>query len=270
VAGGRDAARAGVAARFRLRYGRRMARRRGLLACAVTLASLPLALLAGSRPAGGASTEAGVPARGAAVFQARQCWSCHALDAAGSTGKSGPDLDRWLGPHAAQLEVPAEELAARRIAYGGTGMTAYARDLTPEELADLVAFVVGRPVSIAVGGLSPLRPAPAPPPETNASPRTIPRWVARKRLRGAAARGAAVFGREGCLSCHRYLGAGRARFGGPNLTNGGPTKRTTAATVAYLRSPAQHANPLMPGYADLGPRNLRALAEFLAASRRPS
>jgi len=90
-----------------------MARRRGLLACAVTLASLPLALLAGSRPAGGASTEAGVPARGAAVFQARQCWSCHALDAAGSTGKSGPDLDRWLGPHAAQLEVPAEELAAR-------------------------------------------------------------------------------------------------------------------------------------------------------------
>jgi hypothetical protein len=26
----------------------------------------------------------------------------------------------------------------------------------------------------------------------------------------------------------------------------------------------------MPGYGDLGPRNLRALAEFLAASRRPS
>ena len=85
----------------------------------------------------------------------------HALDAAGSTGKSGPDLDRWLGPHAAQLRVSVEELAARRIAYGGTGMTAYARDLSPEELADLVAFVVGRPVSIVVAALSPLRPAPA-------------------------------------------------------------------------------------------------------------
>ena len=247
-----------------------MARHPGLLACAAALAALPLALFVGSRPAGGASSEAGVPARGAAVFQARQCWSCHALDAAGSTGKSGPDLDRWLGPHAAQLGVPVEELAARRIAYGGTGMTAYARDLAPGELADLVAFVVGRPVSVAVDGLSPLRRAPAPPPETNASARTIAGWVAQKRLRGAAARGAAVFGREGCLSCHRYLGAGRARFGGPELTNGGPTKRTTATTVAYLRSPARHANPLMPGYADLGSRDLRALAEFLAASRRPS
>lgn len=246
-----------------------MARRRGL-AIAVALGAVPLAILAGSRPAGGASAEAGVPGRGAAVFQARQCWSCHALDAAGSTGKSGPDLDRWLGPHAAQLRVSVEELAARRIAYGGTGMTAYTRDLSPAELADLVAFVVGRPVSIVVEALSPLRPAPVPPPETKAAPRAIASWVTRKRLSGSAARGAAVFGREGCLSCHRYLDAGRARFGGPALTNGGPTKRTTGATVAYLRSPSQHANPLMPGYADLGSRNLRALAEFLAASRRPS
>lgn len=246
-----------------------MARRR-VSAVAAALAAIPLALLVGSRPAGGASSEAGLPARGAAVFQARQCWSCHALDAAGSTGKSGPDLDRWLGPHAAQLRVSVEELAARRIAYGGTGMTAYTRDLSPGELADLVAFVVGRPVTIAVEGLSPLRPAPVPPPETKATPKTIAGWVARKRLSGGAARGAAVFGRAGCLSCHRYLDAGRTRFGGPALTSGGPTKRTTAATVAYLRSPARQANPLMPGYADLGPQNLRALAEFLAASRRPS
>ena len=244
--------------------------RRRLLAVAVVLVALPLAVLAATGPAGGTSSEAGVPARGAAVFQARQCWSCHALDAAGSTGKSGPDLDRWLAPHAAQLRVPVEELAARRIAYGGTGMTAYTRDLAPQELADLVAFVVGRPVSIAVAGLTPLRAAPAPPPDIKAPAATIARWVAQKRLRGAAARGATVFGREGCLSCHRYLDAGRARFGGPALTTGGPTKRTTAATIAYLRSPARQGNPLMPGYADVGSRNLRALAEFLVASRRPS
>jgi mono/diheme cytochrome c family protein len=244
--------------------------RRRLLAIAVALAALPLAALAVSGPAGGAPSEAGVPARGAAVFQARQCWSCHALDAAGSTGKSGPDLDRWLAPHAAQLRLPVEELAARRIAYGGTGMTAYARDLSPADLADLVAFVVGRPVSIAVDALTPLRPAPAPPPDTRASGATVGRWIARKRLSGAAARGATIFAREGCLSCHRYLDAGRARFGGPALTNGGPTTRTAAATVAYLTSPARRGNPLMPGYADLGLRNLRALAEFLAASRRPS
>ncbi len=244
-----------------------MARRLGL-AVAFAGVALSLAVLAGAERAGGASNEEGVPARGAAVFQARQCWSCHALDAAGSTGKSGPDLDRWLGPHAAQMRVSIEELAARRIAFGGTGMTPYVRDLSPEELVDLVAFVVGRPVSIAAANLTPLRTAPAPPPETTATPATVRGWVGRKGLRGSAARGASVFGREGCLSCHRYLGAGRARFGAPTLSNGAPTVRSVAATVAYLRSPAARGNPAMPGYADLGAGNLRSIAEFLAASRR--
>ncbi len=202
------------------------------------------------------------------MFQARQCWSCHALDAAGSTGKSGPDLDRWLGPHAAQMRLSVEELAARRIAYGGTGMPPFVRDLSPAELADLVAFVVGQPVSVAVAGLSPLPAAPAPPPETNATPRAIARWVAGKGLRGEAKRGAAVFGRQGCLSCHRYVRGGRSRFGAPELSNGGPTRRSVAATVAYLRAPARFGNRLMPGYGDLGTSNLRAIAEFLVASRR--
>ncbi|HEX6724456.1 MAG TPA: c-type cytochrome [Gaiella sp.] len=244
-----------------------MTRRHGL---AVVLAGvvLLLAVFAGAERAGGASSEDGAPAAGAAVFQAKQCWSCHALDAAGSTGKSGPDLDRWLGPHAAQMRLSVEELAARRIAYGGTGMPPYVRDVSPKELADLVAFVVGRPVSIAVDGLSPLPAAPVPPPETVATPKAVARWVAKKRLRGAAAHGAAVFGRQGCLSCHRYLGTGRSRFGGPELSSGAPTRRTMAATVAYLRAPARFGNRLMPGYGDLGAANLHAIAEFLAASRR--
>ena len=242
--------------------------RRHRLAVAVACVAASLGVLAGAEHAGGASSEDGVPSRGAGVFQERQCWSCHALDAAGSSGKTGPDLDRWLGPHAAQMRVSVEDLAARRIAFGGTGMTAYVRDLSPADLADLVAFVVGRPVSVAVAGLTPIPAAPAPPPDTNASRATIARWVARKGLKGPAARGAAAFGRNGCLSCHRYLGAGRARFGAPDLTNGGATARSAAATVAYLRSPARRGNRLMPGYADLGTTSLRAIAEFLAASRR--
>lgn len=244
-----------------------MARRSGLAASALA-AALSLAALVATGPAGGAAAEEGVPARGAAVFQSKQCWSCHALDAAGSTGKTGPDLDRWLRPHSAQMRVGVADLAARRIAYGGTGMPPYVQDLSAGELADLVAFVVGRPVSVAVDRLSPLPAAPVPPPETNASAATIAGWVARKRLRGIAARGAAVFGRHGCLSCHRYLAAGRSRFGGPVLTNGAPTTRTIAATVGFLRSPASRGKPKMPAYADLGAGNLRAVAEFLAASRR--
>jgi mono/diheme cytochrome c family protein len=238
---------------------------------ALVSVALAIAVLAGAERAAGTSADEGVPARGAAVFQAHQCWSCHALDAAGSTGKSGPDLDRWLAPHAAQMRLSVEELAARRIAFGGTGMPPYVRDLSPGELADVVAFVVGRPVSIAASGLSRLPAAPAPPPDIRATPAAVARWRAAKRLRGAAARGATVFGREGCLSCHRYLGSGRSRFGGPSLTNGGAKRRSVPALVRYLRAPDRFGNRLMPGYADLGSRDLRALAEFLAASkRRPS
>ena len=245
-----------------------MARRLGL-AVAFAGVALSLAVLAGAERAGGASTEEGVPARGAAVFQARQCWSCHALDAAGSTGKSGPDIDSWLGPHAAQMRLSVEELAARRIAFGGTGMPPYVRDLSPGELADLVAFVVGRPVSIAVAGLAPLRAAPAPPPETNAY---SGHDQAVGRAQGPARRRRPRGGRVRTSGLPRAVTATSARVArasaGPPLSNGGPTVRSVAATVAYLRSPAARGNPAMPGYADLGAGNLRAIAEFLAASRR--
>jgi mono/diheme cytochrome c family protein len=147
-------------------------------------------------------------------------------------------------------------------------MPAYVRELSAGELADLVAFLVGGPVTLTPDSVQPVRPAPVPPPETTASGATVARWKKTKRLNAPATRGARVFAREGCLSCHRYLGSGRSRFGGANLTNGAPTKRSVAGTVAYLADPARKGNPLMPGYRDLGTANLRAVATFLDASRR--
>lgn len=235
-----------------------------LAAVAIMLGALTLV-----GDAGGAAGEAGDPARGAAVFQSNQCWSCHAFAAAGSAkGKTGPDLDRWLRPHAAQLKLTPERLAAGRIAYGGRGMPAYVRELSTAELADLVAFLVDRPVALTTESVQPVRPAPVPPPETTASGATVARWKKTKRLNATATRGARAFAREGCLSCHRFLGSGRSRFGGGDLTNGAPTKRSIAGTIAYLADPARRGNPLMPGYRDLGTANLRAVAVFLEASRR--
>jgi mono/diheme cytochrome c family protein len=244
---------------------------RRALALAGSLAALAVGLgaLTIVGDAGGAASETGDPTRGAAVFQSKQCWSCHAFAAAGSAkGKSGPDLDRWLRPHAAQLKLTPERLAAGRITNGGRGMPAYVRELSAGELADLVAFLVGRSVSLTPESVQPVRPAPVPPPETTASSVTVARWKKAKRLNALATRGARVFAREGCLSCHRYLGSGRSRFAGGDLTNGTPTKRSIAGTVSYLSDPARSGNPLMPGYRDLGAANLRAVAAFLDASRR--
>lgn len=243
--------------------------RRALALLGVSAITLTSGVLIHARDAGGAATDVGDPARGAAVFQSKQCWSCHAFAAAGSSGrKSGPSIDRWLAPHAAQMRITPERLAAGRIAFGGRGMPAYTRELSAGELADLVAFVVGRQVTLAPNGTSPVPTAPVPPPETTASAATVARWTKTKRLRGRAVRGARVFAGEGCLSCHRFLGSGRSRFGGADLSDGGPARLLPPAAVAYLIDPARKGNPLMPGYRDLGRADLRALAALLDAARR--
>ena len=220
----------------RVRYGRGMARRLGL-AVAFAGVALSLAVLAGAERAGGASNEEGVPARGAAVFQAEAMLVV--------SRPRRRRLDREAGTGSRPLARPARGADAR-VDRGARGAAHRLRRHRDDS-------VRARPVPGGARGprcvrrraacldrrrqSHPLRTAPAPPPETTATPATVRGWVGRKGLRGSAARGASVFGREGCLSCHRYLGAGRARFGAPTLSNGAPTVRSVAATVAYLRSP---------------------------------
>ena len=70
--------------------------------------------------------------RGAAVLQAKQCRNCHALD--GSGGKRGPDL----GDVATRL---TEDQLIRQVLQGGGNMPAYGKNLSPPEVAALVAFL---------------------------------------------------------------------------------------------------------------------------------
>ena len=70
--------------------------------------------------------------RGALVLQAKQCRNCHALD--GSGGKRGPDL----GDVATRL---TEDQLIRQVLQGGGNMPAYGKNLSPPEVAALVAFL---------------------------------------------------------------------------------------------------------------------------------
>jgi len=72
--------------------------------------------------------------QGAAVFQAKQCRNCHALD--GSGGERGPDL----GDVAARLD---ERQLIRQVLQGGGNMPAYGKQLSPPEVTALVAFLSG-------------------------------------------------------------------------------------------------------------------------------
>jgi mono/diheme cytochrome c family protein len=82
---------------------------------------------------------------GAQVFLAQGCGSCHTLAAANATGTVGPDLDEVIpGQDAKQVEQSIVDPDAQLSQGFGAGImpTTYEQDLTPQELKDLVDFLL--------------------------------------------------------------------------------------------------------------------------------
>lgn len=100
-----------------------------------------------TEPAGGGGEPQlakGDPEAGAQVFDAEGCASCHSLAAVDATGTIGPNLDTELaGKDAAFIETSIVDPDAE-IAKGfqaGIMPVDYGDVLTPEDLANLVAFL---------------------------------------------------------------------------------------------------------------------------------
>ena len=74
----------------------------------------------------------GGEADGAAVFVSAGCGGCHMLEAAGSSGVAGPNLD--------DLQ-PSEEQVEEQVRNGGGGMPAFGEQLTDDEIAAVAAYV---------------------------------------------------------------------------------------------------------------------------------
>jgi ubiquinol-cytochrome c reductase cytochrome b subunit len=81
----------------------------------------------------GAST--GPVATGATLFYQKGCLNCHLV--AGQGGRRGPDLTRIA------LKLTKDQMILR-IANGGVNMPAFAANLTPQEMNDLIAFLESR------------------------------------------------------------------------------------------------------------------------------
>jgi mono/diheme cytochrome c family protein len=79
---------------------------------------------------GGASGDA---AAGEAVFGSAGCGDCHALEAAGSSGNIGPNLDE---------SKPDAALVEERVRNGSGPMPAFEGRLSDTEIADVTAYVV--------------------------------------------------------------------------------------------------------------------------------
>jgi cytochrome c oxidase subunit 2 len=87
--------------------------------------------------------EAGNPAAGKTQFTELGCGGCHTFKAAGTNGKTGPDLDKALqGKNAESIREsivnPNAEIAA---GFQPNVMPNYGEQLETKQVADLVAFL---------------------------------------------------------------------------------------------------------------------------------
>lgn len=74
----------------------------------------------------------GDPEAGGDVFASAGCGSCHTLEAAGTAGTIGPDLDQ---------RQPAYDRIVEQVTNGGGGMPAFGDSLSEDEIRDVAAFV---------------------------------------------------------------------------------------------------------------------------------
>ena len=79
------------------------------------------------------STVEGNAAAGESVWASAGCGGCHTLDAAGSSGNVGPNLDD---------AKPDAGLTTDRVTNGMGAMPAFADQLSEKQIADVVAYVV--------------------------------------------------------------------------------------------------------------------------------
>ena len=73
---------------------------------------------------------------GAQLFVRKDCFACHQI--AGAGGRRGPDLTT------AATRLSREQIASTILTGKGQGMPSFADAFTPQELADLVAFLEAR------------------------------------------------------------------------------------------------------------------------------
>ena len=98
----------------------------------------------------------------------------------------------------------------------------------------------------------------------------VPAWAAKEHFANnqEALAGARLFAQVGCLNCHTYQGVGNHNLGAPDLTAEGAKNRGITFQIDHLKCPAcvHPGSPMLP-FADLGQKNLLALASFLEASK---
>ena len=114
----------------------------------LTLTALAcVGLAAGCGGDGDSSSESSDP--GAKVFADAGCGSWHTLDAAGSSGSIGPNLDD---------ANPSSDEVVAKVKSGGGGMPSFEGELSEQEIRDVAAFVSGGEQGQAAAAAAKIKP----------------------------------------------------------------------------------------------------------------
>ena len=198
----------------------------------------------------------GDAAAGRTLFTSQGCGSCHALAAAGTDPSIGPNLDESLeGDDAEHIRQSIVEPGAQ-VERGFTPiMPDEYGDLSPKQLDDLIAFIVGEPeqpteTETETGGQPP-------PTETGGGEGA-----------GDPAAGKTIFASQGCGSCHAFSAAGTDATAGPNLDEslqGDDPSSIRESIVDPSAEVVSGFQPIMPtDYGDkLSQKQLDDLSAFL-------
>ncbi|HEU6444823.1 MAG TPA: c-type cytochrome [Gaiellaceae bacterium] len=114
------------------------------LAAVIILGSVALVAGCGG---GDSGTESGHP--GDKVFADSGCGGCHTLDAAGSDGTLGPNLDD---------ADPSFDAVVSKVKTGGGAMPSFEGKLSEQEIRDVAAFVSGEEAGSAAEGIAAIKP----------------------------------------------------------------------------------------------------------------
>jgi ubiquinol-cytochrome c reductase cytochrome b subunit/menaquinol-cytochrome c reductase cytochrome b/c subunit len=96
----------------------------------------------------------------------------------------------------------------------------------------------------------------------------VDQWISDYGLPDDVREGATLFAQSQCLNCHVYGGEGASNLGAPELTEiGSQSGKDADYLTRYIADPSEFGNNVMPKFESLGEERVRAIAEFLAASK---
>ena len=118
--------------------------RRAAIFLALSFALLGLPACGGGDGDGGDGGGQGGGADGQAIFEAQGCGNCHTLEAAGSSGTTGPDLDESLADDdeaSIRQDIVRPDAEIVKGFQEGVMPKDYGEKLSDEELNALVSFL---------------------------------------------------------------------------------------------------------------------------------